>query len=97
MESKISVGDTFDVSIETVGKKGDGLAKVDGFVIFIPGVNEGDKVKVKINKVLTNVAFGEVVGEGSESKEKVETEETPSAPEAPVVEDSEDFGEEEKE
>ena len=65
----VNVGDELDVKIEAVGEKGDGIAKKDGFVLFIPGVKEGDEVRVKVTKVLRKVGFAEVVGEGSPSEE----------------------------
>ena len=90
----VKVGEELDVKIEAVGEKGDGIAKVKGFVLFVPNTNEGDEVKVRITRVLRRVGFAEVVGEGSTPKETEEpavgvTEETPE--EQPI--DSEDFGE----
>jgi predicted RNA-binding protein with TRAM domain len=90
----VKVGDEVDLRIEAVGEKGDGIAKKDGFVIFVPNTKEGDEVKVKVTKVLRRVGFGEVVGEGSAPNENAPAQE--AAPEEPQVEDSEDFGEEEK-
>ena len=64
----IRVGEELDVKIEAVGAKGDGIAKVKGFVIFVPNTKQGDEVKVKVTKVLRKVSFGEVVGsEGANS------------------------------
>ncbi|MBI2129647.1 TRAM domain-containing protein, partial [Candidatus Woesearchaeota archaeon] len=34
----VKVGDELDVKIEAVGEKGDGIAKKNGFVLFVPGV-----------------------------------------------------------
>lgn len=59
--SPVKVGDEVDVEIEAVGEKGDGLAKVSGFVLFVPTTKQGDKVKVRITKVLNKVGFAEVV------------------------------------
>lgn len=61
----VQVGQEIDVKIEAVGEKGDGIAKIKGFVIFVPNVKAGDEVKIKITKVLRKVGFGEVVGSGS--------------------------------
>jgi len=104
----VNVGDELEVKIEAVGEKGDGIAKKDGFVLFIPGVKEGDEVKVRVTKVLRRVGFAEVVGEGSpapEGEEEAPAEESAEQPaeeeapeeEAPAEEDSEDFGEESEE
>ncbi|WP_409199413.1 TRAM domain-containing protein [Methanobrevibacter sp. DSM 116169] len=57
----VEVGSEYDVKIEGKGNSGDGIAKVEGFVIFIPGVEEGQEVTVKINTTRRNFAFGEVV------------------------------------
>ncbi|MBW2974178.1 TRAM domain-containing protein [Candidatus Woesearchaeota archaeon] len=94
----VKVGDEIDVKIEAVGEKGDGIAKKDGFVIFVPNTKEGDEVKVKVTRVLRRVGFGEVVGEGSApAGEEAPSEEAPaeeSSPEEEPKEDSEDFGDE---
>ena len=61
--SPVNVGEEVDVKVEAVGEKGDGIAKVKGFVLFVPSTKEGDEVRVKITKVLRNVGFAEVVGQ----------------------------------
>jgi predicted RNA-binding protein with TRAM domain len=91
----VKVGDEIDVKIEAVGEKGDGIAKKDGFVLFVPNTKEGDEVKVKVTRVLRRVGFAEVVGEGSPSEEAAPAEE--AAPEEAPAEDTEDFGEEAEE
>jgi len=48
----VKEGETYDVSINAVGEKGDGIAKVKGFVLFVPGVKKGDYVKLKSLKSL---------------------------------------------
>jgi predicted RNA-binding protein with TRAM domain len=57
----VKVGEVHEVSIHAVGEKGDGIAKVKGFVIFVPQVQKGDYVKIKITRVLAKVGFGEVI------------------------------------
>jgi predicted RNA-binding protein with TRAM domain len=59
----INVGETYDVTIEDVGREGDGIARVEGFVIFVPNTQKGDAVKIRVTKVSRRVAFGEVVTE----------------------------------
>ena len=101
----VNVGDEVEVNIEAVGEKGDGIAKIKGFVIFIPGAKQGENVKVRITKVLRKVGFGEIVGAGSgssssEEASNQETSEETSQDEASEEsyegnEDSESFGEDE--
>jgi len=70
----VEEGETYDVEIEDIGKEGDGVAKIDNFVIFIPETDVGDKVTIEITKVLHTMAFGEVKGE-ADSVESEEPEE----------------------
>lgn len=56
----VKVGDEVEVKIEAVASKGDGIAKKDGFVIFIKGAKEGETVKVKITDVKARFAIGEI-------------------------------------
>jgi len=57
----LEVGDVKTVRIEALGSGGDGIAKVDGFVVFVPGTNVDDEVTVKITRVLKKYAFSEIV------------------------------------
>ena len=57
----VKEGEVHIVSINSVGEKGDGIAKVKGFVLFVPNTKKKDYVKVKITKVLKNVGFAEVI------------------------------------
>ena len=49
------------VEIIDNGFEGEGIAKIDGFTIFIPGAIKGEKVKILIVKVLSSHAFGKVL------------------------------------
>lgn len=92
-----------DVKIEAVGEKGDGVARVRGFVVFVPKTKAGDEVRIKITKVLKSVGFGEVVGKTkgpvsrASAPKRREVRYNPPEPtyEPRVsVEDTEDFGSE---
>ncbi len=95
----VKVGEEMEVMIDAVGAKGDGIAKKEGFVIFVPNTSKGDTVKIKITKVLSNMAFAEAVGKGTgegRSRERKPQEDydvqAPEESEQPV--DTENFGEE---
>ena len=93
----VNVGDELTVHIEAVGAKGDGIAKKDGFVLFVPSAKEGTDVKVKITRVLRKLGFAEIIGEGSAADVDAPAEETEEAePEEDFSgDDTEDFGDEE--
>ena len=54
----VEVGAVYRVTIEDVGRRGDGVAKREGFVIFVTGAStRGQVVNVKVTKVLGNNAY----------------------------------------
>ena len=59
------------VKIIDNGFEGEGIAKIDGFTIFIPGAIKGEKVKILIVKVLSSHAFGKIleIQEKSEARQ----------------------------
>jgi len=59
----VNVGDTHTVKIESRGKGGDGIARVQNFVVFVPGANVGDEVKVRIKAVRRRFAIADIVRE----------------------------------
>ncbi len=61
----VEVGKEYDVTISEISRRGDGIAKIDGFVIFVAGAKQGWQGKVKVTQVANRFATGAVVG-GSE-------------------------------
>lgn len=88
----VKVGDELQVTIDAVGAKGDGIARVKGFVLFVAGTRQGDVATVRITRVLQNVGFAEVVRREGGKKEPESVKEEPEEPE-PSYEDTETFGE----
>jgi len=58
----VKEGEEIDVKIEGIAAKGDGVAKKEGFVIFVPGAKLNEEVRIKITKVARKVAFAEKIG-----------------------------------
>lgn len=61
------------VEIIDTGYKGEGIAKIDDFTIFIPNAIKGEKIKIKIIKVLTSYAFGKIIEIIEPSKNRLES------------------------
>lgn len=59
--SPLNEGEEHDVKIEDMGKDGDGIARIEGFVVFVTGAKVGDEVKIKITSTRRNFAFAEIV------------------------------------
>ncbi|MEM1570028.1 MAG: TRAM domain-containing protein [Candidatus Bathyarchaeia archaeon] len=62
----VVVGGEYDVEIESLGSRGDGIARIEGFVIFVKNTKVGDKLKVKVNSVSRRFAIATPVAQGGE-------------------------------
>ena len=61
--SPIEEGKVYEAKIEDIGREGDGIARIQNFVVFVPGTKIGDQVKIRITRVGRRMGFGEVVHE----------------------------------
>ena len=57
----VEVGKEYNVSISDTSRRGDGIARVDGFVVFVPGTKQGQNVRIKVTQVTERFASGQVV------------------------------------
>ncbi len=58
----VKLGGEYMVTIENVGAGGDGIARVNDFVVFVKGAEKGETLKIRIRHVKPNFAFGERIG-----------------------------------
>lgn len=56
----IKKNDEFETDIIDYGTDGEGIAKIDGYTIFVKGALKGEKCKIHITKVLQTHAFANV-------------------------------------
>lgn len=56
-------GETYELVIEDVGKRGDGLARKGNMIIYVPGTVKGSRVKVFVEKVDGKIAFGKIASD----------------------------------
>ena len=57
VDAPVSEGEERSVEVEDVGSEGDGVAKVDGYTIFVPDAEAGETVRVRVEDVKANYAF----------------------------------------
>ncbi len=65
----VEIGKEYDVEISEVGSRGDGIARINNFVIFVPNTKQGEKVKVNIKSLGRSFAVGERVDGASAASE----------------------------
>ena len=71
----VKVGEEYDVEITDEGAKGDGITKIENFIVFVNGAKKGEHCKIKIKEVARKFAIGEKVGD-SDSSESSDMEES---------------------
>ena len=89
----VKVGEEYDVKITDVGAKGDGITKVENFILFVPGAKKGEECRVRIKEVANKFAIAEKIGSSTGSSEASSSEAEESVEE--TQEESSDFSESE--
>ena len=51
----------YEAEIEDISRRGDGIAKIQGFIIFVPNTKRGEQVKFKVTRIGHRFAIGELV------------------------------------
>ena len=71
--SVIKKNEEYIVDIIDNGYAGEGIAKINGFTIFVPNAIKGEKIKILIVKVLSSHAFGKIIEIINKSDKRVES------------------------
>lgn len=67
----IKKNDEYVVDIIDYGSSGEGIAKIEGYTIFVIGALKGEKCKIHITKVLSTHGFAKLIEIINESSERV--------------------------
>ena len=57
----VETGKEYDVQITEISRKGDGIARVQGFVIFVKGGKVGQNAKIRISQIGPRFATAEII------------------------------------
>ena len=57
----VETGREYDVQITEISRKGDGIARIQGFVIFVKGGKVGQNAKIRISQIGPRFATAEIV------------------------------------
>jgi predicted RNA-binding protein with TRAM domain len=57
----VETGKEYDVQITEISRKGDGIARIQGFVIFVKDGKVGQNAKIKISQIGPRFATAELV------------------------------------
>lgn len=68
----VQKNEEFEVEILDMGFEGEGIAKIDGYTIFVKGALKGEKVKIKILKANKDYAFAKLLNVLVSSDNRIE-------------------------
>jgi len=57
----VNVGQEIEVVIDDIGSRGDGVTRVQGYLIFVPKARIGERLKIKIMRVGRKFAIAEKI------------------------------------
>jgi predicted RNA-binding protein with TRAM domain len=57
----VELGEELEVNITDVCPSGDGMSKIQGYVIMVPKAKPRDRVKIKLTQVGEKAAIGEII------------------------------------
>jgi predicted RNA-binding protein with TRAM domain len=70
-KAPVEQGKVYEADIVEMSQRGDaGVAKIQGFVIFVSDAKPGDHVKIRITKIGRRYATAEVVKDETEEDQK---------------------------
>jgi len=61
LTAPVRKGDILNVTIDSTGRSGDGVAIVEGFAIIVRGSKLNEQLRIKIDAVLPNFAFADIL------------------------------------
>ncbi len=64
----VESGKEYDVQVTEISRKGDGIARIQGFVIFVKDGKVGQNAKIRVTQVGNRFATAEIV-DGSSTTE----------------------------
>ncbi len=70
----VEIGKEYDVEILETSRRGEGIARINGLVCFVPNTKPGDHVRIRITRISRKFAEAEAVGEAEGKPVEAETE-----------------------
>ena len=61
VKKPVELDKEYEAEIEDMSRRGDGIARIEGFVIFVPNTKQGEQVKFKITRVGNRFATGKLI------------------------------------
>jgi predicted RNA-binding protein with TRAM domain len=81
----VEAGKEYDVQVTEISRKGDGVARIQGFIIFVKGGRVGQKTRVRVTHVGDRFATAETISGGGDEQQTQQTQQHQSTEQAKDV------------
>ena len=75
----VEAGKEYDVQVTEISRKGDGVARIQGFIIFVKGGRVGQKTRVRVTHVGDRFATAETISGGGDEQQTQQHQSTEQA------------------
>ena len=65
----VKIGEEYEVDITETSQRGDGIARIEGLVVFVPKGKTGDHLRIRITRISRKFAEADVVEKGEHEKD----------------------------
>lgn len=76
----VESGKEYDVQVTEISRKGDGVARVQGFIVFVKGGRVGQKTRVRVTHVGDRFATAETIDGGEQHQSTEQSKDIVSPP-----------------
>lgn len=59
----VEIGKEYEVDIQEISRRGEGVGRIEGLVIFVPNAKQGEHVKIRVTRISSRFAEAEIIGE----------------------------------
>jgi predicted RNA-binding protein with TRAM domain len=66
----VETGKEYEVQISEISRQGDGIARIQGFVIFVKGAKVGEKTRIRVINVGSRFATAEKAGSSTAQEQQ---------------------------
>lgn len=65
----VKIDEEYEVDITETSQRGDGIARIEGLVVFVPKGKPGDHLRIRITRISRKFAEASVVEKGEHPKD----------------------------
>ena len=66
----VKIDEEYEVGIKETSQRGEGIARIEGLVIFVPGSKVGDHARIRITRISRKFAEAELVEKGKHEEKE---------------------------